>query len=96
MLLRERHGLFCRGHRVIKPPRLGISGGERADKERTFVTGDFAGAFRELNRTRPVANARVRAGRQQPGQIVHGFGRVGSDPQRLVELIHGLRCASQM
>ncbi len=87
VLLRGQfQGLASRLHRRGESSRLGVGGGQRAEKRRLSAAGELYRPAGQLDRLRPVADRGFRTGRQQPRQIVHISDLVRLQADRLAPL----------
>jgi len=63
-------GFFRRGNRLGEPATFGISGVERAQESRLLASGKLAGFFGQANGLASITDFRLRAGGQEPGQVI--------------------------
>ena len=82
----QRTGFLRRRNRLVKPSRLGVGGRQGADDGGHAIVRQFTGAPGIFDGLNTIPDARVRTGRQQPGQIVQDFGGVGIELQRFLAL----------
>jgi len=86
IFLRELAGALRGGEGGVKISRLGLRRRERADENSFFKVRQLAGALRELDGARAIADLCARVGRKRPREIVQRLDAIGIKPQGFVQL----------
>src|SRR5208282_2039715 len=66
-----------------------MGGGERGEKSRLPILGQFTGAFGQLNGFRAGAESGIRSGGKNPRKFIERVSKVRLEPQRLAVLENG-------
>ena len=77
LYLGQFQGMLRRFHGFRVPTRLRVSGGQGAQHQRITIAGQLIRLLGQFHRLLAVPQRNLRAGRQQPGQVVEGFSEVG-------------------